>query len=188
MAPTPFPALTAETAPPAAQRSIEATERRLGYVPSAVARLAASPELLNGFLRLSAALEASTLDPLAREVVVMTIATRNACHLCVAMHTAKLAELGADPELVSALRDGRAPADPRLAAVHRFTLEVIATAGAVPAGELADFLAHGHTPRNALEVVLAIGVYTMSTLANRLVDAPVDDALAPFAWTGLPAA
>jgi len=31
-------------------------------------------------------------------VLIMTMAVRNGCHLCVAMHTAKLHELDADPE------------------------------------------------------------------------------------------
>jgi alkylhydroperoxidase family enzyme len=47
---------------------------------------------------------------------------------------------------------------------------------------LRDFLAQGYTRQNALEVVLGIGTYTMSTLANRLTGAPVDDQLAAFAW------
>ena len=37
--------------------------------------------------------------------------------------------------------------------------------------ELAEFLDAGFTTRNALEVVLGIGTYTMSTLGNRLVRA-----------------
>ena len=46
---------------------------------------------------------------------------------------------------------------------------------------LGAFLASGYTVQNALEVVLGIGTYTMSTLANRLTGAPVDDQLAAFA-------
>jgi hypothetical protein len=38
--------------------------------------------------------------------------------------------------------------------------------------------------RNALEVVLGVGTYTLSTYANRLTDAPLDDPLTPFAWSG----
>ncbi|MFF2568445.1 hypothetical protein [Streptomyces sp. NPDC058084] len=34
--------------------------------------------------------------------------------------------------------------------------------------ELDAFLAHGYTRGNALEVVLGIGTYTISTFANRL--------------------
>ncbi|MBH5338151.1 carboxymuconolactone decarboxylase family protein [Streptomyces pactum] len=160
---------------------MEATARRLGYLPAAVARLATSPHLLRGFLELSAAFEDTTLDPLAREVVVLTVATGNECHVCVAMHTAKLRALGADPELVSALRERRPLPDERLEAVRQFTLRVLATAGAVPDEEMRSFLAHGYTPRHALEVVLGIGTYTLSTLANRLTGAPVDEPLRPHA-------
>ncbi len=44
------------------------------------------------------------------------------------------------------------------------------------------FLAQGYTARNVLEVVLGIGAYTISTLANRMTGAPLDEPLAPFAW------
>jgi len=70
---------------------------------------------------------------------------------------------------------------PRLAAVREFTLRVLETAGDVGEPALRDFLAHGYTERNALEVVLGIGTYTMSTLANRLTGAPVDEQLREFA-------
>jgi AhpD family alkylhydroperoxidase len=169
-----FPAHTAETAPQAARRTIAAVEQRFGFLPGAVARLAESPELLDGFLRASAQFEATTLDPVAREVLVLTVATRNGCHLCVAMHTGTLRGLGADEELLAALQAGEALADPRLEALRTFVLEVLATAGGVPDAVVRAFLDAGFTARNALEVVLGIGAYTMSTFANRLTGAPVD--------------
>lgn len=66
-------------------------------------------------------------------------------------------------------------------ALRTFTLEVLATAGAVTAAGLQAFLSQGYTSQNALEVVLGIGTYTLSTFANRLTGAPVDDQLAAFA-------
>ncbi|MFK4110011.1 carboxymuconolactone decarboxylase family protein [Streptomyces sp. NPDC002176] len=119
----------------------------------------ASPQNLDGFLTLSAMFESTTLDPHSRETVILTVATRNQCHLCVDMHQARLTTLGPaeNPE--------------RLDAVHRFTLQILASSGAVSEEELAAFQAHGYTRRNALEVVLGIGAYTLSTLSNRLVGA-----------------
>jgi ribosomal-protein-alanine N-acetyltransferase len=101
------------------------------------------------------------------------------------MHTARLTALGADPGLIEALRDpDRAEPlpDERLDAVRVFALRVLDTAGDVGDQALQDFLAAGYTTQNALEVVLGIGTYTMSTLANRLTGAPVDDQLAAYAW------
>ncbi|MCE6998284.1 carboxymuconolactone decarboxylase family protein [Saccharothrix sp. S26] len=162
---------TLDTAPAASRPLMESTVAHLGHLPTAVALLAESPEMLGGFLHANGLFEASTLDPLAREVVVMTIATRNGCRVCVAMHTGRLRQLDAEPALIAALRSGEPLVDPRLEALRRFTLRVLATAGEVPEGELAEFLDAGFTTRNALEVVLGIGTYTMSTLANRLVRA-----------------
>ena len=112
----------------------------------------------------------------------MTIATRNGCHVCVAMHTARLTALGAPPDVIAALRERSPLADERLEAVRVFTLRVLDTAGDVGDDALRAFLANGYTSQNALEVVLGIGTYTMSTLANRLTGAPLDDQLSAFAW------
>jgi len=180
----PFPEHTIESAPPAARRFMTATRDHLGYIPAGMARMAASPQLLDGFLKLTAIFDHTALDPVAREVVVMTMATRNGCHICVAMHTARLTTLDASPELIAALRDaahaGPLP-DQRLEAIRVFALRVLDTAGDVGDEALRDFLAAGYTTQNALEVVLGIGTYTMSTLANRLTGAPVDDQLAAYA-------
>jgi AhpD family alkylhydroperoxidase len=176
-----FPDLTPDTAPPGSRRTMTATAAHLGYLPVALARMAASPQLMDGFLRTSGLFESSSLDPLAREVLVMTMAVRNDCHICVAMHTASLTRLGADQSLIDALRDGRPLADQRLAAIQAFTLQVLETAGAVSDDQLKTFNKNGYTTQNALEVVLGIGAYTMSTLANRMTRSPVDEQLAAFA-------
>jgi AhpD family alkylhydroperoxidase len=176
-----FPDHTIESAPPAARRSMAATEKHLGYLPAAVARMAVSPHLLDGFGKLSAIFESSTLDPVAREVLVMTIATTNRCHSCVAMHTARLTALGADPDTIARLRNAAPLAGEHLEAIRVFTLGVLATAGDVGDEALRAFLARGYTSQNALEVVLGIGTCTMSTLANRRTRAPVDDQLTAFA-------
>jgi AhpD family alkylhydroperoxidase len=176
-----FPEYTVESAPAGSRRFMVATQDHLGYLPAATARWAASPHLLEGFAKLNAIFENGTLDPMAREVVVMTIATRNGCHVCVAMHTARLAALGAPPEVIEALRGALPLGDERLDAIRVFALRVLDTAGDVGDEALRAFLASGYTRQNALEVVLGIGTYTMSTLANRLTDAPLDDQLSAFA-------
>ncbi|WP_371680775.1 carboxymuconolactone decarboxylase family protein [Streptomyces sp. NBC_01276] len=123
---------------------------------NAVALLKVSPHTLDGFLKLSEIFESTTLDPHSRETVILTVAARNQCHLCVDMHEAKLTALGPAP-------------DPeRLLAVREFTLQVLASSGAVSDEDLGRFQESGYTRQNALEVVLGIGTYTVSTFANRL--------------------
>ncbi|GIJ08331.1 carboxymuconolactone decarboxylase family protein [Micromonospora andamanensis] len=177
-----FPAHTIDTAPQAARATMDGVRRKLGHLPGAVGLMAESPELLNGFLTANANFENCGLDPIQREVVVLTVAGRNECHLCVAMHTATLVRYGAAAELIDALRAGTDLPDARLEALRRFTLAVLDNRGAVPDEELAAFLAAGHQPRHALDVVLGVGTYTISTFANRLTRAPIDPPLAGYAW------
>lgn len=170
-----------ESAPAASRRSMQAVTAKQGFLPAAIGLLAESPEALDGFLRMTAAFDGCTLDPLAREVVIMTIVVRNGCHLCIAMHTSRLAALGADPAVAAALRSGDPLGEGRLDAARAFTLRVMDTTGDVGEECLAEFLGHGFTRRNALEIVLGIGAYTLATLANRLTGAPVDEQLRAFA-------
>jgi alkylhydroperoxidase family enzyme len=72
-------------------------ESPVGHLPPAVARMAASPHALEGFLKASGLFEATTLEPVAREVLIMTVAIRNGCHVCIDMHTAKLRKLVPGP-------------------------------------------------------------------------------------------
>lgn len=54
--------------------------------------------------------------------------------------------------------------------------------GGVQAKELEAFLEAGYTQRHPLELGLGLGTYTLFTLANRLTDAPLDQAFAAFCW------
>jgi AhpD family alkylhydroperoxidase len=137
-------------------------EKILSSKEDAIAKLSESPEMLNSFLQASKAFEGSTLDPLSQEVVVMTVATRNQCRLCIGMHTGRLRDMKADPALITALREGKPLADAKLEALRQFVLNI-------QKNEPQEFLAAGYTERNALEVILGIGAYTMSTYANRFV-------------------
>jgi len=174
---------TVESAPAGSRRSMEATTKHLGYLPAPVARLASSPHLLEGFLKVSGLFEATTLDAIAREVVILTMATRNGCHVCVAMHTAKLSSLMR--VMTSSRHCGRASpcatsGSRRCECSHwRFWPPRARSSN----GQLRTFLAQGYTSQNALEIVLGIGAYTMSTLANRMTQAPLDEQLQPFAWS-----
>ncbi len=59
----------------------------------------------DGFLKLNAIFENTTLEPLAREILIMTMATQERLpHLCRHPHQARLIALGADENLIAALR------------------------------------------------------------------------------------
>jgi AhpD family alkylhydroperoxidase len=151
-------------------------------LPPLLARYGNAPLLLETFQQLSERFDARTsLAPLEREVVVFAVARRNGCELCVAFHTMLLARGGTPPERLAELRGERAYADERLAALDAFTRSLLDHAGDVDRAAWARFLAAGFTRPQALEVVLGVGTYTLSTIANRLLEIPVDGPVRDFA-------
>lgn len=174
---------TPEDAPVASRQVLSAAKKRFGMVPNALALLAASPTTLEAFGVFTAAFERSALSPLQREVVIMAVGFRNECEICVAMHTRSLRMLHAEPALIEALRSGESLPDPHLEALRAFTWAVMEHRGAVPERGVQAFLEAGFTREQALDVVLGVGAYTLSTYANRLVGAPLDKFLEPSRWT-----
>ncbi|QDP97890.1 carboxymuconolactone decarboxylase family protein [Microlunatus elymi] len=166
----PFPVHSLDSAPEESRSSMIAMEREFGAIPVPIAKMATSPELLNGFLEATHAFDRTTLPPIAREVMIMTVAVRNGCHTCVGLHAAALRRLGA-AELVDPLRHDQALQDQQLDAIRVFTHRLMDRTGAVEDSDLTAFLDAGYTEQNALEVVYGIGAYTMSTFANRLIGA-----------------
>jgi uncharacterized peroxidase-related enzyme len=177
-----FPALTVDTAPPAARHILAASERQFGFLPSPVARVANAPVTLKHLLAGFAAFDQTSLLPIEREVIAMTVAWEIDCHYCMAMHSAILSG-GADAgALVAALRDGTALANERLEALRSYVRAVVRQGGVVPDSEAAALRTAGFDDAQALEIVLGIGVYLLSTLLNKVTGAELDAPFAAFAW------
>jgi len=148
-------------------------------LPPVIARYANAPVVLDTFKQLTERFDQQTsLSPVEREVVIFAVARHNGCELCVAYHSMLMA--GVAPERLAELRGERAYADERLAALDGFTRAVLDRAGDVDRAAWARFLAAGFTHQQALEVVLGVGTYTLSTFANRLLEVPVDGPLRDF--------
>jgi AhpD family alkylhydroperoxidase len=175
----PFVDHTLESAPPESRPVIAATASKFGFVPSAVARMAASPSVLAGFGRLSAVFESSSLDAREREVLAMTAGHVFGCELCIALHSALSAQVFAERNITDALIVGQPIPDPKLEALRVFVRALIGSHGAASSEELASFLAAGYTPRHALDCVLGVSLYTLTTFSNRLTRAPVDPQFSP---------
>ena len=103
-----------ETNAPAATREALAQNKRLfGAIPAPLAAYAGSPLLLQAALSALSAFEQSSLLPLEREVLAMTMGRVNGCNFCVSLHRRLLAAQHAPAELVSALEAGQPLQEPR---------------------------------------------------------------------------
>ena len=160
------------TAPEAGRPIVAATRAKFGFVPSAVARMVASPLLARAFQNAIAAFDKSSLTNVERETAILAMARIVGCDVCVVLHHKMLAAAGG-AELATRVRDG-APTETRLDTLIRFVDAALATRGDVERAMWEEFLGAGFTREQALDLMLGIGAYTMSMYANRLTAAVVD--------------
>lgn len=169
-----FPRFDETTAPAAARGALLQNKRAFGAIPEPVARYASSPLMLNQALAGLHAFETTSLTPLEREVLAMTMGRLNGCKFCLSLHTRLLRAQKAPDELIEALSTGAPLADPRLETLRRFVIALTETHGDVSAEVWTAFREAGFSHEQALEVVTGISVYTLTTLANRLTETSGD--------------
>jgi hypothetical protein len=73
--------------------------------------------------------------------------------------------------------------EPKLEALRVLVREMVRTHAHVDPETLERFAAAGYTEQNALDVVLGVGVYLLSTYTNVVTRSELDAPFAPFAWT-----
>jgi len=165
-----FPRFDETTAPAAAREPLAQSKRAFGALPEPLARYASSPKMLAAALSGLDAFEKSSLAPLEREVLAMTMGRVNGCKFCLNLHKRMLCAQNAPAELVSALESGRGLPEPRLEALRQFVLALLADHGDVSREVWTAFREAGYTHEQALEVLTGVSVYMLTTLANRLTE------------------
>lgn len=173
---------TRATAPSASKPFIEQAQTAQGYVPALVAQMAESPQLLEAYFTTSAIFAKSTFTPVEQQLVLLTISVENDGHYCTPAHSRR-ARLSAMPEAdIRSIRDRRPLPDARLETLRAFSIKMVRERGFLSDAEVEAFLQAGFTRAQVLDVVLAVGLKTISNYVNHLAETPLD---APFAADAL---
>jgi alkylhydroperoxidase family enzyme len=178
-----FKVHTSESAPEQSRPVLAAVEKSAGFSSNLLGLLAESPGATNGFAQLGQLLAQSSLTPLEREVVIMTIGWENDCSYSIAFHTYLCRKLKIPDAIVTALREGTTLPEPRLQVLAEFTRTAVREKGYVSDDLWSRFTAQGFTNANALEVILALAGQVLVNYANHMGGAELDPTLREFAWT-----
>ncbi|NQW09913.1 MAG: carboxymuconolactone decarboxylase family protein [Alphaproteobacteria bacterium] len=179
---TEFSIYTKDTAPTGSIPTLEAAEKKFGFIPNLLGELAESPVAVEAYLSLSGTFGKSTLTPAEQQVVLLTTSYENECHYCMAAHTggAKMAKL--DEGAIQALRAGEPIADPKIEALRGFTRKLVVNRGWVQPADIDSFVAAGYTRANVFEVITGVALKTISNYTNHVAETPLDDKLAALKW------
>jgi uncharacterized peroxidase-related enzyme len=179
---TEFPYHTPVSAPEAARPVLEAAQQAYGMLPNLFRKLAESPALAEGYWELGKIFAGCSLSGVEQQVVLLATSAMNGCSYCVGAHSAIADMMKIPAEVTDAIRDGRPINDPRLEALSRFTQALVAQRGWVSDAELRDFLEAGYTRPQVLEVILGVGLKTLSNYANHIMQTELDAAFSERAW------
>lgn len=172
-----------QTAQGDAKPILEASQKALGFVPNMYGAMAEAPALLKAYTTLSRILEESSLSATERQVVLLSVSYVNGCEYCVAAHSVIAGMQKVSPSVIQAIREGREIPDGKLEALRRFAEAVVVSRGYPNAGDVERFLGAGYGRAQILEVVLGVGMKTLSNYTNHIAKTPLDAAFAPAAWS-----
>lgn len=169
-----------QSAPQKALPLLAATKNRLKFIPNLLGGLAESPHAAEAFLHLTRVSHTLTLSALEREVAILIISKENGCDYCVANHSMLAEQLRMDTEILNAIKLGKKLDDAKLEALRSFVLEAMKRKGAVTELTQSEFFGVGFSKAQGLEIMLLIGIYTISNFSNGLLQVPVDKVFEPY--------
>lgn len=172
-----------ENTNPASQAVLEKVQNHYQFVPNALGALAESPESVLAYLALDDLVNKNSLTEEQRHIVFLTITREYDCSYCVAAHTA-FAQMGKmDGQVVQNLREGKPLTDPKLEALRQFAMALVETGCHVSEDVINDFLSHGYTRRNVLDIITMISNKLIAIFANRIMGTDLDEMLQPAQWS-----
>ncbi|MBI1216650.1 MAG: carboxymuconolactone decarboxylase family protein [Alphaproteobacteria bacterium] len=170
------------TAPQAAQDVLRATKEKYGFTPNLFGLMAEAPVLLKAYIVLSGLFEESSFSPMERQIALLTASFANGCDYCMAAHSTIAEMQKIPPETILALRRNTPLADGKLEALHRLAYEVVEWRGNPSEEAVKKFLDEGYTQKQVLELILGVGLKTLSNYTNHIAQTPLDEAFEKNKW------
>ena len=164
------------------KETLEAVEKKYGFVPNLLGGLAEAPTAARAYMALGDVVGQTSFTPTERHVAWFAVNYYNNCHYCMPAHTAIAKSEKVDDAVIEAARNGGGYADPKLQALHDFVTALVDQRGDLEDATVQKFIDAGYSKQHVLEAVVVVAHKTISNYANHLMQTPVDAPFANFAW------
>jgi len=171
------------TAPAASTGILDGVQKSWGLVPNLHRVLAESPAALEAYVTLWGIAEKTGFTPQERNIVYIAIIYENECTYCMAGHTNLSRVAKVEPEVISAVREGRPIADSKLEALRQFAAKVTRSRGVVSEADVSAFKAVGYDNRAMLDVLVLAATKLISNYTNHLAQTPLDPFMKGAEWS-----
>jgi len=168
-----IPLLNAAQTTPNRQQTLAAIHAAFGATPNMFRAVANSPAALQGMWGMFGALGGGVITPQLGEKIAVAIANRNACHYCLAAHTALGRKAGASRQDMVDAQLGRSD-DPATAAALAFALKVVNARGDVEDADVQGLRDAGFDDEALMEILAHVALNLFTNYVNVVFDVPVD--------------
>jgi AhpD family alkylhydroperoxidase len=177
-----FEIQTIDGAPEGSRAPLEGLKQAFGMVPNVAGIIANSPVLANIFVPLFAGVHAGTFTEAEIQTLLLTNAVTNSCAWAVAFHSYLGLKAGLDPRDVEAIRQRRAPQEPRCAALSAYTRSLIEQRGHVGDAAVEALLSAGFKKDQALETLAVSAASTITNYTLNIAEPPLEPIFQEHAW------
>jgi uncharacterized peroxidase-related enzyme len=161
---------------------LDSALKQTGFIPNMYANMANAPAVLSTYLHGYGLFRGeSGFAPAEQEVVFLAVSQANGCTYCAAAHSMIADKVSGVPAAVlSAIREGHAIPDAKLAALYALTQEMVRSNGRPDADKVSAFLEVGYQEQHILYVVLAVAVKVLSNFSNHAFGTELDARFAAY--------
>jgi uncharacterized peroxidase-related enzyme len=171
------------TAPTDSTETLDRVQKSWGLIPNLHRVLAESPAALEAYATLWSIAEKTAFTPQERNIAYIAIIYENECTYCMAGHTNLSRMAKVEPEAITAVREGRPIADPKLQALRQFAAKVTRNRGVVSEADVSTFKAAGYDNRAMLDVLVLAATKLISNYTNHLAQTPLDAFMKGAEWS-----
>jgi len=154
---------------------LEKAEKNYGFIPNILGVMANSPALLEAYMSMSQIFEKTSFSAAEKQTVLLAVSTENDCGYCKSAHTAIAKMQNVDEAVLNAIANGDKLPDAKLDALFNFTRTMVERRGHPSDDDLQTFFDAGYSEAQVQDVIVGIGMKTLSNYNNHIADTPVDE-------------
>jgi len=170
--------LSKEQASETSKEIFESLEKKIGMVPNVYAAIGNSGPALKATLSIGETVGKGEFSGKEVEAIALAVAQANACDYCLAAHTAVGKSYGFSEEETVAIRNGEIK-DEKLKALTELAKAITESKGYPEQELLDDFFSVGYNKAALAELIVLIGLNTITNYTNHIAGTAIDFPAAP---------
>lgn len=159
---------TTENSTGEAQQTLQAIDKKYGFVPNLFAYMAEAPYTIEAYSLLNDLLAKTDLTPAQQQVGLLAVSTFNQCDFCKVAHQAFGKVSHSNPQTLTAIVEGGTIEDAKDKALVDMVVAILDSRGWVSDDQLQAFFDAGFNKRNVYDLILIVTIKTLSNYANHL--------------------